>query len=442
MTTETVIVGDGPAAWIMALTLARQAPARVTVIAHPSPDDVDPFGPALTAPPAIRARHARAGLSEADVMGIAVPLFGLSLEGWGDGPAFIPSGQTGADAFSVAFHQQLARLGRLESLADYSLSAQVARQRRYAPPSRDPASFLSTLDHALSLDAAAYTTLLRRHALKARVTLIEGAVAAVERAPSGAIAAVTLTDGARVAGDLFIDASGPAAVLTGAPFQSWSDDIPFDRLHVETNSGAEPALQLGFRATDDSIERSAPLPGRRVTARLTRGGDGPPFQPGRRERFWDRNVIAVGTAAQVLPPLSAGALHLIHRAAYHLPRLWPATPDHAVEAREFNRLMAAEVEADRDFALMMLRGQGAVLTEAAAHRLALFEGRGRVSRREHEPFTPGFIAAALLASGARPRRIDPLAEALDPDILTARADRIRDLAARTAATLPPWSPVP
>ena len=35
MTTETVIVGDGPAAWIMALTLARQAPARVTVIAHP-----------------------------------------------------------------------------------------------------------------------------------------------------------------------------------------------------------------------------------------------------------------------------------------------------------------------------------------------------------------------------------------------------------------------
>ena len=442
MTTETVIVGDGPAAWIMALTIARQAPARVTVIAHPSPDDVDPFGPALTAPPAIRARHARAGLSEAEVMAIAVPLFGLSLEGWGDGPAFIPSGQTGADAFSVAFHQQLARLGRLESLADYSLSAQVARQRRYAPPSRDPASFLSTLDHALSLDAAAYTTLLRRHALKARVTLIEGAVAAVERAPSGAIAAVTLTDGARVAGDLFIDASGPAAVLTGAPFQSWSDDIPFDRLHVETNSGAEPALQLGFRATDDSIERSAPLPGRRVTARLTRGGDGPPFQPGRRERFWDRNVIAVGTAAQVLPPLSAGALHLIHRAAYHLPRLWPATPDHAVEAREFNRLMAAEVEADRDFALMMLRGQGAVLTEAAAHRLALFEGRGRVSRREHEPFTPGFIAAALLASGARPRRIDPLAEALDPDILTARADRIRDLAARTAATLPPWSPVP
>ena len=113
-----------------------------------------------------------------------------------------------------------------------------------------------------------------------------------------------------------------------------------------------------------------------------------------------------------------------------------------MEAREFDRLMTAEVEADRDFALMMLRGQGAVPTEAAAHRLALFESRGRVSRREHEPFTPGFIAAALLASGVRPRRIDPLAQALDPAMLIARADRIRVLAAGTAATLPPWSPAP
>ena len=205
MTTETVIVGDGPAAWIMALTLARQAPARVTVIAHPSPDDVDPFGSALTAPAAARAHHARAGVSEAEIMAIAVPLFGLSLEGWSDGPAFVPSGQTGADAFSVAFHQQLARLGRLDALADHSLSAQLARERRYAPPSRDPASFLSTLDHGLSLDAAAYTALLRRHALKAGVTVVEGGAASVERAPSGALVAVILADGAPVIGDLFID---------------------------------------------------------------------------------------------------------------------------------------------------------------------------------------------------------------------------------------------
>ena len=440
MTTETVIVGDGPAAWIMALTLARQAPARVTVIAHPSPDDVDPFGSALTAPAAARAHHARAGVSEAEIMAIAVPLFGLSLEGWSDGPAFVPSGQTGADAFSVAFHQQLARLGRLDALADHSLSAQLARERRYAPPSRDPASFLSTLDHGLSLDAAAYTALLRRHALKAGVTVVEGGAASVERAPSGALVAVILADGAPVIGDLFIDASGPAAVLTDTPFQSWSGDLPFDRLHVATSPDARPPLHLTFRATNGSLERAAPLPGRMVTARLTRGGDGVPFQPGRRERFWDRNVITVGAAAQVLPTLSAGALHLIHRAAWHLTRLWPATNDHALEAREFNRLMTAEVEADRDFALMMLRGQGAVPTEAAAHRLALFEARGRVSRREHEPFTPGFLAAALLASGVRPRRIDPLAEALNPAMLAARADRIRGLAARTAAALPPWSP--
>lgn len=442
MTTEAVIVGDGPAAWIMALTLARRAPAHVTVVAHPSPDDVDPFGPALTAPPAIHARHARLGLGEAEAMAAAVPLFGLSLEGWGDGPAFIPFGQTGADIFSVAFHQQLARLDRLDRLADHSLSAQAARLRRYAPPSRDPASFLSTLDHGLSLDAGAYAALLRRHALKAGAAVVQGAVAAVERAPSGVVTALALADGARIAGDLFIDASGPAAVLTDAPFRSWSGHLPFDRLHVETTPDSEPPLHLVFRTTGDGLERAAPLPGRRVLARLSRGGDGVPFHPGRRDRFWDRNVVAVGAAAQRLPPLGAGVLHLLHRAAEHLVNLWPATADGAVEAREFDHLMTAEVEADRDFALILLRHQGVVLSEAAAHRLALFEARGRVSRREQEPFTPGFIAAALLASGVRPRRVDPLAEALDPAMLAARADRIRDLAARTAGALPPWSAVP
>jgi len=440
--TGTVIVGDGPAAWIMALAISRGAPARVTVITQPSPGDVDPYGPALTAPPAIRDHHADLGLHAAEVMAAAVPLFGLALEGWGDAPAFIPFGQTGADMASVTFHQQLARLDRLDALADHSLSAQAARRRRYAPPSTDPASFLSTLDHGLSLDAGPYAALLRRHALKAGATVIEGAVRTVERAPSGAVVAITLGDGARIAGDLFIDASGPAAVLTEAPFLSWSDDLPFDRLHVETTPDSEPPLHLVFRTTGDDLDRLAPLPGRRVTARLTRGGDGVPFPPGRRDRFWNRTVIAVGAAAQVLPPLGAGALHLIHRAAGHLVRLWPATADGAVEAREFDRLMTAEVEADRDFALMLLRRQGAVLTAPAAHRLALFEARGRVSRREQEPFTSGFLAAALLASGVRPRRVDPMAEALDPAMLAARADRIRGLATRTASTLPPWSPAP
>ena len=438
--TETVIVGDGPAAWIMALALARQAPARVTVIAQPSPGDVDPYGPALTAPPAIRDHHADLGLDDAAVMAAAVPLFGFDLEGWRDVPAFIPFGQTGADALGEGVHE--AGVDRLDALADHSLSAQAARLRRYAPPSTDPASFLSTLDHGLSLDAAPHAALLRRHALKAGVTVMDGAVRSVERAPSGAVDAVTLADGGRIVGDLFIDASGPAAVLTGAPFQSWSDHLPFDRLQVETTPDREPPLHLGFRAAGDGLERAAPLPGRRVRARLTRGGDGLPFQPGRRDRFWDRNVIAVGAAAQVLPPLGAGALHLIHRAAGHLLRLWPATPDRAVEAREFNRLMTAEVEADRDFALMLLHRQGAVLTAPAAHRLALFEARGRISRREQEPFTHRFLAAALLASGVRPRRIDPMAEALDTAMLAARADRIRDLAVRTASTLPPWSPAP
>ncbi|MFN3816431.1 tryptophan 7-halogenase [Brevundimonas sp.] len=432
--TEAVIVGDGPAAWIMALAISRGAPARVTVITHSSPGDVDPFGPALTAPPAIRGQHARLGLPPPEAMACAVPVMGFSLEG-PNGGGFVPFGQTGADMGPVAFHQQLARLGRLDALAEHSLAAQAARLGRFSPPSPDPASFLSTLDHGASFEAQPYAALLRNRAEASGASVRAGAVTGARRSTDGRVEAVELEDGSSVRGDLFIDASGAQGVLTDAPFQPWTSLFRLDRAEI-TVSQAPSSVHVSLESEAAMLHRTAPLPGRRVETRLTQGGAGTPFIPGRRESFWERNVIAVGAAAHVSPPLGAGALHLIHRAAERLIALWPASSEGLLEAREFNRLMTAEAEADRDFALVLTRPPGVALPDPAAHRLALFEGRSRISRREHEAFTAGFIAAALLASGLKPRRHDPLADALDPAMLAARADRIRHMAAATAAALP------
>lgn len=437
MVTESVIVGDGPAAWIMALALARHAPTRVTVIAHPSPDDVDPFGPALVAPPAIRRQHAMLGLAAAEVMACAAPVLGFSFDGPDKESGFAPFGQIGADIGPVAFHQQLARLGHLDALAEYSLAAQAARLGRFAPPSPDPASFLSTLDYGLSLEAGPYAALLRSQAQALGVAVRSGAVTGTQRGADGRVEAVALQDGASVSGDFFIDASGAQGLLMDAPFLPWASLFPLDRVRVEIESARTvPLVHLDFRNSEATLSRTAPLPGRQVRTKLAKDGGGTLFVPGRRQSFWDRNVIAVGAAAHVSPPLGAGALQLIHRAADHLIALWPASAGSVEEAREFNRLMIAEVEADRDLGLVLIRPSGVTLPDAAAHRVALFESRGRVSRREHEGFTAGFTAAALLASGLRPRRHDPLTDALDPAMLAARADRIRHMAASTAAVLP------
>ncbi|MFN3536856.1 MAG: tryptophan 7-halogenase [Brevundimonas sp.] len=431
--TQTVIVGDGPAAWVMALGLSRHAPTQITVITHPSPDDVDPFGPALTAPPEIRDQHARLGLIAAEVMGCATPVLGFSLDGL-DGGGFVPFGQTGADMGPVAFHQQLARLGRLDALTDHSLAAQAARLGRFAPPSPDPASFLSTMDHGVSLEAQPYAALLRSKAEACGAAVRAGVVTGTRQNADGRMEAVELADGSSVRGDLFIDASGVQGVIS-APIKSWTSLFRLDRAEVDVIPQPVPSFHVGLASEEAMLRRTAPLPGRNVETRLTRGGAGTPFVAGRQDLFWNRNVIAVGAAAHVLPPLGAGALHLIHRAAEHLVALWPASTEGGVEALEFNRLMAAEVESDRDFALALMRPPDVELPDEAAHRLALFESRGRVSRREHEAFSPAFIAAALLASGLKPRRYDPLADALNPAMLATRCNRIREMAMVTAAAL-------
>ncbi len=81
-----------------------------------------------------------------------------------------------------------------------------------APPVQQADRIEAGVGYAYHFDANLYAPFLRRLAQAAGVRRVEGRIVRAERdALSGAVSAVLLDDGRRVAGDLFVDCSGLVA---------------------------------------------------------------------------------------------------------------------------------------------------------------------------------------------------------------------------------------
>jgi len=187
----------------------------------------------------------------------------------------------------------------------------------------------------------------------------------------GDIAAVRTRDTGRIAGDLFIDCSGVAALLIGGAygvdFIDRSGELFNDRalavqvpvapgsaIASQTNATAHAAgwiwdIGLPTRrgigyvySSAHSADDSAEVELRNYIAQ-TGGpkGCGSPrklsFNPGYRETFWHRNCVAIGLSAGFIEPLEASALALVELSANMLSDELPATRDAMdIAARRFN----------------------------------------------------------------------------------------------------------
>src|SRR3712207_6536536 len=110
----------------------------------------------------------------------------------------------------------------------------MAAAQRFAPPSADTNSMLSTYSYAYQFDATLFAPYLRRYAEQRDAVRTEGKVVEVELHPeSGDVAALKMESGERIEGDLFVDCSGFASVLLGRTlgeeWEDWSHWLPCDR---------------------------------------------------------------------------------------------------------------------------------------------------------------------------------------------------------------------
>ncbi|MFV3130354.1 tryptophan 7-halogenase [Niveispirillum sp. KHB5.9] len=459
---DITIAGAGVTGWLAAAALARNHAGRggsVTVVPLPGADDsLDPFGPVAQALPGnVEDLASLLGLSPADIMRAGGGGFslGTAFRGWaGTGSvSFLPFGETGADLNGVAFPHLVWRAraaGAQVRMTDYSLATLAAQAERFALPSPDMRSVLSTLAPGAFIDLRGLAALARAQALAAGARLAPAPLSHVRRNEDGGVAALVLADDNEVSGGWYIDATGPRALLAtqGNGWVDWQHWLPCDRYIVEQAAaeGTPPPYAL-HGADSAGWTRRLPLrQGAWVTKLGIEGGQG--FTSGRRERAWHGNVLALGAASCLMDPVGGTALALLISSIRRMLALYPVAPGEGPEAGDFNRQAVDETERARDFLIQRFRCNGKLgepfwdaarriePPEPLAHKLALYESRGRIPLYDGELFGRADWMNMLDAAGIHARRCDAQAAALSDTDIMAHLEKLRGVLLRAAGNLP------
>ena len=378
---HVVVVGGGSAGWLTAALLAadhRAADAdglQVTLIESP---DTPPIGVGEGTWPTMRDTLRRIGVSETSLVRECDAAFkqGSRFDGWGDGsagdryyhPFVLPQGHGDADLVTgwLRQHAQVP-FADLVSFQPH-LCAQGRAPKQAATP-----EYAAVANYGYHFDAGKFGTMLRRHAVdKLRVQHVLDEVVGITTHDNGDIAALQTRSHGPLAGDLFIDCSGLAALLIdqhyGVPLLSqqpvlFNDtalavQLPYAEpdapIASQTIATAQPngwiwdiglPTRRGVGHVYSSAHTSHDEAERQLRAHVARTG-GPQdmpsprrlnFSPGYRQRFWHHNCVAIGLSSGFIEPLEASALALVELSATMLSDELPANrAEMAIVARRFN----------------------------------------------------------------------------------------------------------
>jgi tryptophan halogenase len=138
-------------------------------------------------------------------------------------------------------------------------------------------------------------------------------------------------------------------------------------------------------------------------------------------------------------PLQSTRLHLVETAIARLLSLFPHDPAEGAEAAEYNRLTANEADRIRDFLIARYKTNGRLgepfwdacrvmaVPDELAYRIELYRSRGAVVLYDGETFEPRDWISLFDEQGVRPRRHDPLADAIPVEQLDRHLARLREV---------------
>lgn len=383
MARTILIVGGGVAGWMAAAALSRTPDTRVTLI-----EKGDSPGFAMSAGPMLRDFHALLGIDENDFLAATRGTLRLGTRFIGPGFDYIQAyADFGASLDGVPFHQLWLKLHAANAagdIGDYNLGVTAARLGRFARPTRERRA---TLDYGYHFDGRLYAAYLRLHS--PGVVRHRGEVGEVKRDRDRSIESVTLDDGGRFEADLYVDCSGiPAA----ADWEAWPE-LPSI---LATVSGDDLSPFSTVTCADGAWRSIVPL----------QHGDGGEqilaFAPGRLNRPWQGNCVAIGHAAASVPPLETSEADLI---ALDLAR-FAANPD----ADRYNKIAVFELTQIRDFTALQCQAE---MSESLRNKVERFRSNGDLPPESETVYRPSIWLAALLGRGVVPRRWDSRANALD-----------------------------
>jgi tryptophan halogenase len=459
------ICGGGLAGYMTAAALSRHLPetCKVTFIVTEEAPAADIFYGSVTAPSAYDF-NLSLGVSEPELVleSDTAFSFGTHYQGWGgEGREWVQGFQQPLPVLGgVQFHQYLTRAG-LETLEPYLVSAAAAKHGVFAHPPEQAAHPLSRAEYGYQLDVRSYRELFASAMDKSRLVVIQAEITDIDTGPEG-LEVLHLSDGRTLSADMFVDCTGPEAVLLSRldvsrtakkPLGAVMTRIPEDTLGpaVRTVTGQTFGWQSITPLQGASAKLTVFAESDKASA-LAVHGDAPEVSAkaefGRRSQAWSGNCVAVGQAAATIEPLTPAPIICLQRDIERLLSLIPLSRDMAMERREFNR------QFDNDYQHAELLRQAFFATTPVAgsvywqevspqpadlkldRKLTQFLSRGILVSYDLEPFTPEDWVIFHYGMGHRPLHGDRLADQTPQAQVKSYFSDLRRHIGATVAALP------
>jgi tryptophan 7-halogenase len=482
--TSLVILGGGTAGWMSAAALAKRFAASGLKITLIESSQIGSIGVGEATVPAIRSFIDNLGLPMAEVMAAsqASVKLGIQFVDWKQkGESFFhPFSLYGVQARGLGFHHLLNRVradGGKVDLGDYSLSAHMAKQNRFAPPKTNPQNDLEVYDWAIHFDAGRFANYLKDFAMALGVTHVDARLKDVVLDPlSGQIERLVLDQGENIAADFFIDCSGFKGLLIrqalGTEFVDWKPYLPCDRAvampcahdghdfapytrAIALEAGWRWRIPLQHRVGNGYVYSSDHISDDDALDRLTSTLEGKPladpnfirFKSGHNEVFWAKNCVAIGLSAGFVEPLESTGITLIQSAIERLMLLFPNAQDNPHLRSEFNRITTLEYERIRDFIVLhyhatqrtdtpMWRAcQAMAIPDSLGHKIELYRAKGHFINHEWESFREPSWLSMYEGFGIVPQEIPNGFEDLAPAQLADICARMRGDLERMASKM-------
>lgn len=485
---KIIIVGGGTAGWMAAATLSHMLNGLHCEITLIESEEIGTVGVGEATIPPIMMFNEMLGINENLFVKATQATFKLGIEfvNWKKiGHRYIhPFGDFGIDFDVRPFHQhwlnQRAK-GFGRDLFDYSLMVQACHKGKFMRPLRDrPKSALAGINYAFQFDAALYAKFLRSYSEERGVKRIEGKISNVKQnGETGYIESVITEDGRGYDADLFIDCSGFRGLLIEQTLQTgyedWSKWLPCDRaVAIPCEKIAEPIpytrataheagwqwrIPLQHRTGNGHVYCSSYIDSEKATDILIANLDGKPiadpnhlrFTTGRRKKFWNKNVIALGLAAGFMEPLESTSIHLVQTGLARIMSHFPNRGFVQADVDSFNDRTHAEYERVRDFLVLHYSVterddsefwrycQNIERPYSLQQRIDQFAGHGRILEGNNDLFGTASWLAVMYGQGITPQYYDPITDQANPQKVNEVMEQIYGAISNGADSMPSHS---
>jgi tryptophan 7-halogenase len=481
---EIVVVGGGTAGWMTAAALSKVLNRSYSIRLVES-DEIGIVGVGEATIPMIKLYNTALDIDESEFLRETKGSYKLGIEfvNWGQlGDSYIHGfGKIGQDLGMVAFYQywlKMRQAGKAGPLDDYSINTVAARHNKFMHPVSDrPNSPLADIAYAYHFDAGLYARYLRGFAEARGVVRTEGKVIGVEQNPeTGFVNAITLDNGERIPGQLFVDCSGFRGLLIEQTLKTgyvdWTHWLPCDRaaavpctrttpLTPYTRSTARDAgwqwrIPLQHRVGNGHVFSSQYISEDEAVATLMANIEGEPlaeprvlrFVTGKRKKFWNKNVVAIGLASGFMEPLESTSIHLIQSSIARLTAFFPHAGFDQTDIDEFNLHADFEFDKIRDFLIMHYHAterddtpfwnycRTMDVPESLTRKMELFRSNGRIFREASELFAEPSWMQVMYGQRVEPRSYHAMVDVYPEEKIIEYMEGIRGVIANCTRVMP------